>query len=113
MSDVPLKPLMNPDNHEESWAAMERIYGPVRPWAGDDTTRVWKDCPSSFLDLFLELFQWWRRRRGGHWEMWLMDHPVAAEVWYHPVQCCRRRLDGRALRHPVGGFMVRRCEDYP
>lgn len=37
----------------------------------------------SNLDIFLSRWQWYRRWRGGHWECWYLDVPVAAMSWFH------------------------------
>ena len=33
-------------------------------------------------DHFLSRWQWYRRRRGGVWERWWIDTPVAANLWF-------------------------------
>lgn len=34
----------------------------------------------SVIDL-LSMFQWYRKLRGGHWELWWIDAPVSSHVW--------------------------------
>lgn len=92
----------------------------IDPWlesltryAGDDS-KVWREHPRHLLDWLLSDFRWWRRRRGGHWEHWFIGvfTPTMGEQWFHPVQCSRRKSDGRVPREPGLGWMVTRCEDY-
>lgn len=90
------------------WSAVDTSLLPKNP--GDDSP-VWRDAPSSRLDFYLGGFRWWRRRRGGHWELWLMDPPVMDDIWMHPVQCSLNTR-GQLARHPGLGFMPSRCEDY-
>lgn len=40
----------------------------------------------SFLDALLYGFtryQWFRKWRGGRWELWWVDSPINAAVWHH------------------------------
>lgn len=65
--------------------------------------------PSHWLDSWLQGWSWWRRRRGGHWELWMMDFPVAGDCWFKPV-VCSREAGGRVVQRPGLGFMLRGCE---
>lgn len=33
------------------------------------------------FDWLFSNWQWWRRRRGGHWERWIIDSPFNADIW--------------------------------
>ena len=33
------------------------------------------------MDHLLSGFRWYRRLRGGHWERWWVDPPVACDLW--------------------------------
>lgn len=60
-----------------------------------------------WLDIIFDRFAWWRRLRGGHWEQWWIDVPVASDVWM--------RVDGCSLENgyrPEGGYGRPRCEDW-
>lgn len=35
------------------------------------------------LSPFFGRFQWFRRRVGGRWERWWVDHPVCNPVWHY------------------------------
>jgi hypothetical protein len=61
----------------------------------------------TWLDIIFDRFGWWRRLRGGHWEQWWIDVPVASDVWM--------RVDGCSLENgyrPAGGYGTPRCEDW-
>lgn len=33
------------------------------------------------FDWLLSNYRWWRKWRGGHWEYWWIDAPVASSMW--------------------------------
>lgn len=53
----------------------------------------------------------WRRFRGGHWEQWYIDVPVAAPVWVASDEC-HKGIEMAMLR-PLGAFGTPVCEDWP
>lgn len=54
------------------------------------------------LDALFAGFRWYRRLRGGHWERWWVDPPVASDVW---IQNPHGRRPGLCYGTPI-------CEDY-
>jgi len=56
----------------------------------------------ALLDALFAGFRWYRRMRGGHWERWYVDAPVAADVWL-------RQPHGR---RPGLCYGTPRCEEY-
>ena len=55
----------------------------------------------SVIDL-LSMFQWYRKLRGGHWELWWIDAPVSSHVWL--------QKDHHDVRPGLG--RIYNCEDY-
>lgn len=40
---------------------------------------TWRD----WQDHWLSRFRWYRRWRGGRWQRWWIDTPVASDMWFH------------------------------
>lgn len=52
-------------------------------------------------------WRWYRRWQGGHWERWLIDVPVASDLWLDFL-ACTRETGGR----PPLGRGTPTCEEY-
>lgn len=57
----------------------------------------------SVIDHYLGMFKWYRKLRGGHWELWWIEVPVASHVWL--------QKDHHDVR-PGLGISCGICEDY-
>ena len=49
-----------------------------------------------FLEYLLSDFQWFRKWRAGHWELWYFDYPVVDDCWVQNEHGTRPGL-GREL----------------
>ena len=54
-------------------------------------------------------WHWYRRRRGGRWERWWIDTPVASYMWFHNPRFPQVGRDGR----PGLGRGTPTVEEYP
>ncbi len=41
------------------------------------------------LDSFFDRFRWYRRWRGGKWELWYVDDPMHADIWHQVPEFAR------------------------
>jgi hypothetical protein len=60
----------------------------------------------------LEHCRWYRRWRGGHWELWWVDDPIGAQVWHH-LPCCHKEATTFSGRPSTLCRGTPLCEDYP
>ncbi len=61
----------------------------------------------NFLGLF-DQYEWARKRLGGHWERWYVDHPVCSDIW-HSVDTCTKKSGKRPTPICRG---TPECKDY-
>lgn len=59
------------------------------------------------FDWLLSGYQWWRRKRGGHWEGWIFDYP-GSDGWIRVPECSK--VTGY---RPGMGRGTPQCEEYP
>jgi hypothetical protein len=61
-----------------------------------------------WLDILLDRFRWYRRLRGGHWELWFVEPPVASFSWVRQPGCARND----AKLRPGMCHDLHSCEDW-
>lgn len=81
---------------------------PLTGNTGKPETRAWW-----LLDALLDRFRWYRRARGGHWEKWIVDVPVCADVWHRRTVCYLEPDAGGWFGRPNEGCRgTPTCEDH-
>jgi hypothetical protein len=57
-------------------------------------------------------FQWFRRRAGGHWELW-WNEATKSLMWEHTNFCTQTGVAKMRGIRPPCSFGTPTCEDYP
>jgi hypothetical protein len=64
----------------------ERLSMPYKLLVWPRVQAVASGCSDLVVAILrLEQRRWYRKRKGGKWERWYVDHPVVADLW-HPVE---------------------------
>lgn len=58
------------------------------------------------LDYLLDRWQWYRKMRGGHWELWDFYDPGPGLTWIHREECYFK------AGPPGLGLAMYECEDW-